>query len=199
MAYLKDEWQHDGKWSEYGGQEGGITCLCTLALLNAGESPDEQVYLKTALDRVRKLHPKTTYVISLQTMVLCRADQLDRDQDIIAANADWLQETQIKAGVADRKGGWSYGENAIGPRGTIQGDGSNSQFALLALYEAARAAEKHHLHIKIERETWELRPQLLDHQSTGQRRLGLLQDNGTDGQHDLCRHFVARDLQRHAP
>ena len=146
----------NGKWSDYGGQEGGITCLCTMALLNAGETPDDQhVYMKNALDRVRKMHPKTTYVVGLQTMVLCRADQLDRDQDIIAANADWLQETQIKAGVADRKGGWSYGENAIGPRGSIQGDGSNSQFALLALYEAARAAEKHHLHIKIERETWE--------------------------------------------
>ena len=158
VAYLKDEWQDHGKWSEYVGQEGGITCLCTLALLNAGETPDDQhVYIKNALDQVRKLPRKTTYVVALQTMVLCRADQLDRDQDIIAANADWLQDAQIKAdGVpADRKGGWSYGENAIGPRGSLQGDGSNSQFALLALYEAARAAEKHHLHIKIERETWE--------------------------------------------
>ncbi len=155
VAYLKDRWQTEKGWSEYAGQEGGIKCLCTMALLNAGESPDEQVYLKNALEGVRKLHPTTTYVVALQTMVLCRADQLERDQDIIAHNVELLQEWQIKAGVADRKGGWSYGENTTGPRGSIQGDGSNSQFALLALYEAARAAEKHHLHIKIDRETWE--------------------------------------------
>ena len=90
VAYLKDEWQERGKWTEYAGQEGGIKCLCTLALLNAGESPNEQVYLKSALESVRKLHPTTTYVIALQTMVLCRADQLARDQDIIADNVAWF-------------------------------------------------------------------------------------------------------------
>jgi hypothetical protein len=158
VAYLKDQWQTNrGHWSEYGGQEGGITCLCTMALLNAGEKPGEQPYLKSALEKVRNLRPKTTYVVALQTMVLCRADQFESDQDLIRANAEWLQEWQIKDhGANDRRGGWSYGENPVGPQGARQGDGSNSQFALLALYEAARAAEKHHLHIKISRETWEL-------------------------------------------
>jgi hypothetical protein len=156
VAYLKTEWQDHGKWSDYGGQDGGITCLCTMALLNAGEPLDDQhAYLKNAMDRVRNLRPTTTYVVALQTMVLCRAGQLERDQDIIARNVEWLQNGQITAGFADRRGGWSYGESAIGPKGTPQGDGSNSQFALLALYEAARAAEKQHLPIKINREMWE--------------------------------------------
>ena len=51
-----------------------------------------------------------------------------------------------------RKGSWSYGDNALGNRAAVPGDGSNSQFALLALYEAARAAEKYHLHLDIKGE-----------------------------------------------
>jgi hypothetical protein len=157
VAYLKDRWQTDKGWTDYTGQEGGITCLCTLALLNAGEPlDDEHSYLKKALEKVRHLRSTKTYVVALQTMVLCRAGQPDSDQALIARNVDWLQRQQIKENVADdRKGGWSYGENVPGPQGSTQGDGSNSQFALLALYEAARATEKHHLHIKIDRETWE--------------------------------------------
>src|SRR5579862_1401842 len=76
VDYLKNTWQdNNGRWSEYPGQEGGVTCLCVMALLNAGEKPgndDEHLYLKQALEKVRQMHPATTYVVALQTMVLCR-------------------------------------------------------------------------------------------------------------------------------
>src|SRR5690349_6330824 len=75
VTYLNENQRPDGTWPEYGGQDGGITCLCTLALLNAGEKPndDPRYYINKALDSVRKLPAKTTYVVALQTMVLCRA------------------------------------------------------------------------------------------------------------------------------
>ena len=143
-----------GKWSEYGGQEGGITALCTLALLNAVETPETDQCIQRALTYLRKLQPNTTYVISLQTMVLCRATPA-ADQGIINHNVEWLVSTQIKDGFPDRRGGWSYG-NITNSRSAI-GDGSNSQFAMLALYDAARAAESDPEHIsltKIDPETW---------------------------------------------
>ena len=159
IRFLKDsEDNHgrSGKWPEYAGQEGGICCLCTLALLNAGVSETDPC-LERALKHVRSLRPQTTYVVGLQTMVLCRTKRPEEYQDTIAYNVRWLEDTQIKAGAADRKGGWSYGANALGQQAaTSQGDGSNSQFALLALYEAARAAETHKLQFSIRRETWEL-------------------------------------------
>ena len=151
IRYLKGSQHDNGTWSEYPQHEGGVTALCTLALLNAGESPKEP-YLQKALAYLRKLRTKTTYVVSLQTMVLCRATPA-ADQDIIADNVDWLEKTQIKSGPAERNGGWSYGKMPGEPTGS--GDGSNTQFALLALYEAARAAESGQIHVNISRETWE--------------------------------------------
>ncbi len=154
IRYLRSSQRENGKWSEYAGQEGGITALCTLALLNAEENPLDDPCVRKALDYLRKLDPKTTYVVSLQTVVLCRATPAD-DQLIIARNVAWLEETQLKNGPADRKGGWSYG--AMPNERSVSGDGSNSQFAMLALYEAARAAEADpaHVNIRIRRETWE--------------------------------------------
>ncbi len=116
VAYLKNTWQRQGSWSEYNGQEGGVTCLCALALLNAGEKPgedDDHRYLKQALDKVYQMRPTTTYVVALQTMVLCRTDDPGRYQDVIARNVELLEDGQLVASN-DRKGGWSYGENALG-------------------------------------------------------------------------------------
>lgn len=153
IRYLHESQHPNGTWSEYIGQEGGITALCTLALLNAGDDPQEP-HVKKALNYLRELRPERTYVVALQTMVLCRATPA-ADQAVIARNVRWLEDTQIKDAPADRKGGWSYG--TLPTEGAVGGDGSNSQFALLALYEAGRAAEADpkHVHVRINRETWE--------------------------------------------
>lgn len=154
IRYLQSEQTPNGTWSEYPGQQGGITALCTLALLNAEENPLDDPTVKKALDYLRKLRPTTTYVISLQTMVLCRATPKD-DQLVINHNVEWLEKTQVKDKNAppDRKGGWSYGTPPN--ERSIAGDGSNSQFALLALYEAGRVAESGQISLNIHRETWE--------------------------------------------
>jgi len=153
IRYLKSSQNANGTWSEDSRMRApdGITALCTLALLNAGEKPDEE-HVKKALNYLRKLRPTTTYVVSLQTMVLCRGTPAD-DQLVIGRNVQWLEDAQLKSGPADRKGGWSYGLSPT--ERSVPGDASNSQFALLALYEAARVTESGQISLTIHRETWE--------------------------------------------
>ncbi|HEX4612105.1 MAG TPA: hypothetical protein VH092_28170, partial [Urbifossiella sp.] len=113
--------------------EGGTTALATLALLNAGYTEKDEAVRK-ALDYLRTLPPRKTYVVGLQNLVLAEARQ-PKDLPLIQRNADWLVERAIglRAGKLE---GWSYeGGNALG-------DGSNTQYALLGLYAAKQAGAR---------------------------------------------------------
>jgi hypothetical protein len=137
IEYLKQEQSPRGDWMEYAGYPGGVSALCTLAMLEAGVPPDDP-HIKSALEALRKLPPKQTYVTSLQTMVLCAAEP-KRDLVQIRINVRWLEDTQIKDGPY--KGAWSY-------PATGRGDNSNSQFALLALHAAERVG------VEVSDQTW---------------------------------------------
>lgn len=132
-----------GNWVSYPSFPGGKTALCTLALLNAGDAPQEP-HIARAIAHLRSMSaPKHTYVAALQTMVFCQATP-EKDLLLIRRNVELLQEWQIKTGI--RKGGWSYSAK----KSSNGGDNSNAQFALLALHEAERAG------IDIDPRTWEL-------------------------------------------
>ena len=128
VNFLKDQQDVDGNWSENQSNPGGITALCTLAMLNSGVPNDDPAmkkalaYLRTfSVDRIG-----TTYSTSLHLMVMAQADP--RGERVrIAKYAKWLVDAQNP-----RSGGWSYH-----PRIPTD-DPSNSQFALLALHEAER-------------------------------------------------------------
>ena len=140
VAYLKSQQRRDGGWNEKMIPfPGGATTLCTLALLNAGVEPSEP-HVQKALAAIRKLSLDKTYTVSLATMVFARAEP-KRDLVRLSSYVKWLEGNQITTG--DRKGSWSYpgGEN---------GDNSNSQFALLALYDAERAG------VPVSDKTWRL-------------------------------------------
>ena len=63
-----------GSWPEHYAQPGGLTALCTLALLNAGVPPDDPVVVR-ALDYLRSFdQPRMTYSVALRTMVFCQAE-----------------------------------------------------------------------------------------------------------------------------
>ncbi len=126
VAYLKKAQSSKGRWDELPTYNGGVTALCTLALLDAGVEPSDPAIVK-ALAYLRGLAPEKTYVVALQTMVLATADP-DRDKLLIQRNVDWLEANQIKQG--EKSGAWSYPG--------ASGDNSNAQFALLGLYEAQR-------------------------------------------------------------
>jgi hypothetical protein len=143
VKYLKSQ-QRDGNWegvvlNVLADMEGGVTALATLALLTSGVPPDDPAVAK-ALDYLRSLPPRKTYVVGLQTMVFAEARQ-KRDLPLIQRNADWL----IRQGVGwqiDERGrvvggqlrGWSY---PAGP--SNMADNSNTQYALLGLYAAKQA------------------------------------------------------------
>jgi hypothetical protein len=137
VAYIKREQLPRGRWPEMPGNDGGVTALCTLALINSGVTLDDPVVRK-AVTYLAGLDPDKTYTVSLQTMVLCAAEP-KRHMLIIQRNVRWLEEHQVREGP--RTGAWSY----PGPGG----DNSNSQFAVLALYDAQRVG------VEVTRETWE--------------------------------------------
>jgi len=140
VAFLKGQQREDGSWTEYTSQYGGLTALCTLALLNCGVEPEDPC-IQRALGFLRKILPERTYAVSLQTMVFCRA-QPKRDLLLITRNVKWLQEAQVSRERG--KGGWSYDIRGGDP------DNSNSQFALLGLHEAERAG------VAVNAQTWRL-------------------------------------------
>jgi hypothetical protein len=139
VAYLKKNQKVDGSWTEHPGYPGGLSALCTLALLNCGE-PVTSPTIQKALQYLRGLgEPQMVYSTSLITQVLCVAEP-ERDAALIRTQVNWLEKIQIRSG---RTGSWAYSEG----RGT--GDNSNAQFALLALYEADRVG------VQVQRETWD--------------------------------------------
>ncbi len=110
----------------------GATSLVVLALANAGVPADHPALAKS-LGWLRRQEPRDTYSVSLQTMVFAMLSP-DADRPIIARNAEWLEKAQVAQGRA--AGAWYYHTD----EGV--GDNSNSQFALLALHEAAGAGVK---------------------------------------------------------
>ena len=140
------------------GQPGGMSALCTLALLNAGVEPSDP-QIQKALAYLRKFKPERTYVASLQTMVFARAEP-EKDPLLISRNVKWLESMQIMEGPG--KGAWSY-------PGQGDGDNSNSQFALLALHEAERAG------VQVSDKTWRLARNLLGRLPESRRFVGILQ------------------------
>lgn len=127
IAFLQEKQRADGSWSDPVGYEGGITALCTLALLRSGVAADEPS-IKRALDYLHELPPAMIYSTALTTLAFCEADR-DVDRSRIKRNVAWFGKVQMTNGP--RRGAWGY------PQGS--GDNSNTGFAVMALYGADRA------------------------------------------------------------
>lgn len=130
VEYLKGHQQADGTWPNKPVYGGGLTPLCTLALLNAGCTIDDGAVAR-ALKHLRKFEPYSTYTASLQTMVFCIAEP-DKDRHLIERNVRWLESKQHKTG--DSAGMWAL-PSLLTPDHT---DNSMTHLAMLALYEAQR-------------------------------------------------------------
>jgi hypothetical protein len=137
IKYLKAQQNKQGNWEGLvltflADMEGGATALVALSMLEAGVPADDPA-VKKALDYLEKLPPKKTYVVSLQTQVLAKADR-HKYADKIQANAGWLAGTVIR-NPAGQLQGWSYPGNSVG-------DNSNTHFAVYGLHAAASAGAK---------------------------------------------------------
>ena len=151
VNYLHHKQRQDGSWPDYL-LPGGVTALASYALLQAGLPPDDRS-LAAPIAAIRRLPLDRTYVVALKAMVLGAADRKLYTADIQAC-ADWLAAHQQGAG------GWGYGEPSITEKNMLlaerglrrvqneadiqrlfgRSDASNTQFAILGLHEAARAA-----------------------------------------------------------
>ena len=178
VRYLKSKQRADGNWPGYADFPAGVAGLCTLALLNAGLDLDDPAVAKGLAFLRGQPDLGRTYAVALQTMVLCAAEP---DKDLfqqIGPNAAWLFDAQRKQGPSN--GAWGYRKDGN------QADNSNSQFALLALYEAERAG------IKVPETTWR---RALDYWKGQQKADGSFGYGMSrwyfrcvHGQHDLRRH-----------
>lgn len=128
--------QHaDGSWTDHA-HPGGMTCLATLALVQAGV-PLKSDTVTRAIEKVRRIPNQATYVVSLKVMALATADPAAYFPEIRDA-AEWLVAAQNPDGL------WTYGRNETG----TGFDHSNSQFALLGLHAASQAG------VKIPKQVW---------------------------------------------
>lgn len=157
VKYLKGTQDKEGSWEgevlgTIAGMKGGTTALAALALLEAGVPANDPVVAK-AVDYLTALKPERTYVVSLQTQVLARADAKKHAKQI-QTNVDWLME---KAIIKDKKlEGWSYPANTIG-------DNSNTHFAIMGLHAAAQAGAS------VDAGTWQ---QIRDYYASTQKKDG---------------------------
>jgi len=133
---------NDGSWSGLIGQyEAGVTALAALALINSGVPADDPVIdkaINNLITRVNRGDVKRTYDVSMVIMVLAASHRSDV-QGAIARLATRLESTQQSGAEG---GCWGYGDE----RGWW--DNSNTQFAVLALREAAYAG------VPIDKNVW---------------------------------------------
>ena len=120
----KKDGQRTGSWEGYSDYGAGQTSLVTLALISAGTSIKSPEVTR-ALSFVRNREPRKTYEAALMVMVLCAAEPA-KDKKKIQELVDWLVKRQSESG------GWAYGDSPG------EGDESNTQFAVLALWEASK-------------------------------------------------------------
>jgi hypothetical protein len=140
--FLIREQKADGSWQERREYADGLSPLCTLALLHAGQAIEEEPIAR-AMERLRRLVPTATYTAAVQTMAFCRGNP-GRDLPLIARNVKWLESRQIRTG--DQAGMWAIPENGT----PDHVDNSMTHMALLALYDAERVG------VRASDETWRL-------------------------------------------
>lgn len=139
QRFLIDAQSSDGTWPAglYASHSEGVNGLVTLALLNSG-LPSRHPAVAKALDHLEhpQNDPSQVYDISMVIMALAASD---RGRGKIAKLASKLENAQRDG---PEGGNWHYGA-ASG-----SWDNSNTQFAVLALREAA------HVGIPINRDVW---------------------------------------------
>ena len=181
VDYLASKQAKDGGWAvvvddQKSDWSGGATALAVLALLNCDGVIDDRDLdarrkqaIADGLANLRRIKdPTTTYVRALQTMAFAEART---DRPIIEANVDWL----IKARVFHDGEfvGWSYYAD---PKARAV-DGSNTQYAMLALWYARQAG------VPVPREVWQ---KIFDHYRRTQTN---------DGAWAYSPHYDRKDLK----
>jgi len=141
INYLKTQQDADGRWKMEGSNDmTGSTAIAVIAMRSCGV-PANDPSIQRAMRFLRAFAGEeagNNYSLSLQTMAFCLVDPV-ADLPRIRQNVALLVRNQSRAGA--NSGGWSY--NSSGGS-----DLSNSQFSILALYEAERVG------VRVDDATW---------------------------------------------
>ncbi|MDR1924447.1 MAG: DUF4159 domain-containing protein [Planctomycetaceae bacterium] len=142
--FLKTRQKEKGNWDEVSGQERcGATALVIIALISCGEPKNSSV-IRKGMNYLRAFAGEKAgrnYSIALQTMAFCLVDP-DKDRLLIRKNVELLERNQYHKSDSPHDGGWDYTANSG------RTDLSNSQFSILALYEAERVG------VLVKNDTW---------------------------------------------
>ncbi|MDR1483797.1 MAG: DUF4159 domain-containing protein [Planctomycetaceae bacterium] len=142
--FLKNRQKLLGNWDEVSGEERcGATALVIIALVSCGE-PRNSPVVQHGMKFLRAFAGEQAgrnYSIALQTMAFCLVDPV-KDRMLISKNVALLEKNQMNLQGSPHDGGWDY------LPGNQRTDLSNSQFSILALYEAERVG------IKVKDSTW---------------------------------------------
>ncbi|MDR0390961.1 MAG: DUF4159 domain-containing protein [Planctomycetaceae bacterium] len=142
--FLKNRQKVNGNWEEMSGEERcGATALVIIALVSCGEPRNSEV-IQRGMKFLRAFSGKNAgrnYSIALQTMAFCLVDPV-KDRLFISRNVELLESNQLRIKGNPHDGGWDY------TPGSSRTDLSNSQFSILALYEAERVG------VKAKDDTW---------------------------------------------
>ncbi|MDR2346800.1 MAG: DUF4159 domain-containing protein [Planctomycetaceae bacterium] len=142
--FLKNRQKSNGNWEEASSEERcGSTALAIIALISCGE-PRNSATIRRGMNFLRAFAGSKAgrnYSISLQTMAFCLVDPV-KDRALISQNVKLLEKNQIHKRGSPHEGGWDY------TPGSERSDLSNSQFSILALYEAERVG------VKVNDDTW---------------------------------------------
>src|SRR5436190_2216057 len=142
VAFLEKQQHPDGSWSEMELEPGGVTALCTLALLNCGRTPADESVKKALAFLERSKEPGRIYSVALTLMAFAQANPRKYALEI-KKRATWIEGRQLR-NDGKHKGGWRYIGNES------MADNSSTQFAILALHEAEKAG------FKAADQTWQL-------------------------------------------
>lgn len=143
VAFLEKRQRPNGSWGEIMvNEQGGVTALCTLALLNSGRTAEDES-VKKALDYLEKsTEPNRIYSVAVSLLMFAQANPRKYALQI-KQRANWIESRQLRTD-GKQKGGWRYTSE------DVSADNSATQFAILALHEAERAG------VKVSEQTWQL-------------------------------------------
>lgn len=143
VAFLEKRQRPNGSWGEIMANEpGGVTALCTLALLNSGRTAEDESVKKALAYLEKSPEPNRIYSVAVSLLMFAQANP--RKYAIqIRQRANWIETRQLRT-EGKQKGGWRYTSE------DVSADNSATQFAILALHEAERAG------VKVSDQTWQL-------------------------------------------
>lgn len=130
--HLLSKQQPDGGWPDYEGERnvGGVTAICTLAMLVSGESM-QHPKLAAAIENLRKVEMKGTYAVSIRAHTWSYLP--DPFLPLLNQDAYWLQT----ASDNHSKKLFDYTQN---PSGRI--DHSVAQYGMLGLWQFSKRGGK---------------------------------------------------------